>query len=170
MKAEDLWVGERVRIISSGRSGTFEGFGPDGRARIKDTDGRIFLVRSSNLEIFQDEIDVFQEIDRILGLRENQLSPKPMKITPETQIDLHIEVLAPYLLNELPARIHSFQVEACEKFISRAIERKLSRIVIIHGKGEGILKASVEHIARQYKEVKMITPVNDGGAMEIWMG
>lgn len=169
MNLKDIWIGEKVRILSSGRAGTFEGINKEGKARIKTDDDKILLVKSSNIGLYQEESNIFTEIDRQLGLVEKKKHTEPLKITLNNQIDLHIEILAPHLINELPARIHSYQVEACENFIRKAIGMKLPRVVIIHGKGEGVLRTSVEHIVRQYKEVNFVIPINDGGALELWI-
>ena len=49
---EELWVGDGVKIVSSGRIGTFESIHQNGKARIK-SQGKIYLASAVNLELYE---------------------------------------------------------------------------------------------------------------------
>jgi len=50
-----------------------------------------------------------------------------------------------------------------------AIRKKFPFIRIIHGRGQGKLKAAVELLLKNYPEVNLVSSTPDLGALEIWM-
>lgn len=152
----DFWIGDRVRLVKSGRQGTFEGVHPSGKARVKIGD-RIILSSSHNI------IEVEEEKKRPdIHLQEegSKYSGKSF----DTTIDLHAEVLDSSLVHQAPQMIIQKQVRACKEFIEFAIQLKRAEITIIHGKGEGQLRLEVEHLLGQYDEVVFHSLIHDGGA------
>ncbi|MBK9253912.1 MAG: Smr/MutS family protein [Saprospiraceae bacterium] len=164
---KNLWIGDPVMIIKSGKTGKFAGINDDGRARI-NVDGKILLVSASNLDLMP-EPDSFPLHALMESILHDDIQVVPFTANLHTEIDLHIEVLAPHKVNELPVRILDFQILQCEKFMDYAIEKKLPRVHIIHGKGEGVLKTAVEHLLKKYKEVRFTFSINDGGGVEVWL-
>ena len=69
----------------------------------------------------------------------------------------------------MPARIIAFQLDKCKAFIQHAIDARMNIITIIHGKGEGVLRAEVHHLARLFDEVKFVIPKENSGATEVWL-
>lgn len=59
------------------------------------------------------------------------------------EIDLHFEALKNNLSFTDPNQILQKQLTACKSFIKKSLDKKVKRIVLIHGKGEGILKAEI---------------------------
>ena len=49
MNPEDLWVGDLLKIISTGKIGSFEGVGKDGMLKLKDNK-EIFWAKSNDVE------------------------------------------------------------------------------------------------------------------------
>jgi len=60
----NLWIGDAVRLKSSGRTGRFAGVNADGKARI-DIEGKVILSGAANLELVP-ETQHYTDIDRIL--------------------------------------------------------------------------------------------------------
>ncbi|MFZ1456476.1 MAG: Smr/MutS family protein [Saprospiraceae bacterium] len=169
MNLSELWMGEKVMIKSSGKIGIFEGVNSEGKARIK-YDNKIFLVTAQNLEIVPEK-EVFPDIYAYLE-RENktlEAKAKVLDITFNHTIDLHIEKLAPHMKNELSGRILDYQLEKTRLFIRDAIDRNFPHITIIHGKGQGVLKSEIEHILKDYLQVRFTFSKNGGGAVEVWL-
>ena len=168
MNLKDLWIGDKVMIKSSMRTGTYEGINPEGKARIK-VEGKIFLVKDVNLEVIPVK-EHYPDIHEFL--KEHDLKPKEtksIKIKFDYTLDLHIEKLAPSMQNELTGRIIDFQLRSSELFIRDAIEKKMPHITIIHGKGEGILKTAIEQQLKQFHQVRFTFSKNGGGAVEVWL-
>lgn len=59
------------------------------------------------------------------------------------EIDLHIEVLYPEATHWATADILQKQMIACRAFIEKAVANKAKKVVLIHGKGEGVLKSEI---------------------------
>ena len=62
-----------------------------------------------------------------------------------------------------------FQLMQCKKFLDQAVQSRASRIVIIHGRGAGILKDQVCHLLEDYQQVYQQFEINRGGALEVWL-
>ena len=48
-----------------------------------------------------------------------------------------------------------------------AIDKKVTNIIIIHGKGEGVLRNLVHQMLDSYSEVQWKMLINQGGATEV---
>ncbi|MBK8827793.1 MAG: hypothetical protein IPO26_14065 [Saprospiraceae bacterium] len=64
MNIKDLWIGESVRIKTSGKTGRFEGINHQGKARIS-VDQKILLVAAENLEVLPEK-EYFPDINDYL--------------------------------------------------------------------------------------------------------
>ncbi len=88
------------------------------------------------------------------------------------EIDLHIEELIDDYKFLPPSEIMMIQMRYCRMFIDKAICLKIKKALIIHGKGEGVLRMEIhkylerienqQHIKLDFKEI------NNGGATEIY--
>ena len=65
--------------------------------------------------------------------------------------------------------ILSYQIKKCKEHVEQAISLYAGSIVIIHGKGTGLLRQEVAHLLRNYKEVLHAVPLSDGGALEVYL-
>ena len=65
--------------------------------------------------------------------------------------------------------IVQIQIRHCEFTIEKAIKNNVSRLVVIHGKGEGVLKEEVRQLLKKYQvEAKDADYRNYGfGATEV---
>lgn len=161
MQLEDLWIGDEVRLKKSGRIGKYEGVNQDGKLKIK-CDGKIVLTTLGNIELYE------RKDEKVLYLEEDVKKPSVTDIP--KSLDLHMETLAPQLLNAPPERILKYQVEQAKTYLETVIEYKLPRVEIIHGKGTGVLRHEIEHLCSLYDEVRYTVPTKDGGGTEIWLG
>lgn len=167
MRPEDLWIGDPVRIIKSGRTGSYEGKSKDGRARIK-SNGKIYLVDHSKISLHTEEkasnsatIPYAEETNTAFSLKTALSVPK--------SLDLHIEVLHPALTHEAPQIILNHQISRCEMYIDSAIRAGAKVITIIHGHGTGQLRREVEHLLSMRDEVRYHIPAMSGAATEVWL-
>ncbi len=166
MDLTELWIGDLLRIKNSGKNGTFEGIGKEGKARIK-CQGKILLVKFDALEIIDETEAEFPE--PVVKPR-TELSPKSYSnVEFANHIDLHIEKLNGILENTHAQIILDHQLLKCREFLSDAILRRKNVVTIIHGKGMGVLKQEVLDVVKEYKNVRFVVEVNNGGAQEIWM-
>ncbi|MDX2284757.1 MAG: Smr/MutS family protein [Bacteroidia bacterium] len=79
---------------------------------------------------------------------------------PEPEIDLHIEALVkqPDKLN--PAEILQIQLNRLEKALSDALVHHYASMVLIHGVGEGKLRAAVQDRLKRATHVKTFAPAD----------
>jgi len=163
MSKLEFWIGDRVRIISSGKEGIYEGTSKDGRARVK-WKNKILLTRIQNLDA------ITEKKPRKVLLNSTVSSSgfkRPRDFNPT--IDLHIEVLNPSLTNEAPQIILNHQILRCREHIEQAIALSLNTMYIIHGKGTGQLKREVDHLISMNDNIRFSIPQHDGGATEVWL-
>jgi len=155
----EIWIGDSLKIISSGRIGSFVGLAGH-RARIKVGE-KIYLVPAKNLEIHE-----ATEEEEPLDFLEDKPKPVSFHKFPRS-IDLHIEKLAPEMVREQPLTILNYQLNSLKKYIEQAEMAGLKFITIIHGKGRGVLKTEVQHFLKGRKSVNLMLEVNDGGGTEV---
>ena len=155
---KDLWIGDEMKIKSSGVVGKFEGIHKNGKAIIR-SNNQTYLADSNDLEIFE-SIEEENELvfDAIPESKDQDILDS---------IDLHIEILSPHMKGSLPERILDFQVKAFEAYLSAAKKSYKNEFTIIHGKGTGVLKNYVMSIVKNDKQIKYYSSVNDGGAVQI---
>lgn len=125
----------------------------DDRVEIEDQDGflRIYKIH----ELVERKCEKSYKIGDKLKDKEasallSKVKKKPVLSKREANnmpsvIDLHIEMLRDshqYLTNY---EIVQIQMTACRSFIRRAIEQRMRKVVLIHGKGEGVLKSEIHH-------------------------
>ncbi|KXK37276.1 MAG: Smr/MutS family protein [Saprospiraceae bacterium] len=168
IRLRDLWIGDVVRIISSGKIGKFEGIHPTGKARIAHH-GKILLVKASNLELVPEK-ELIPDFDLFYDEDDDEIADNPikkLKTRPEQTLDLHIEKLAPHMKNEPSGKIIEYQLQQSEIFIKNAIEYGLPQITIIHGKGQGVLREAIEHQLKMLHQVKFFFTKNGGGAVDV---
>lgn len=163
LKEEELWVGEKVLIISENLTGIYKGEKRNDKIVVHTNRGLI-LCSLDDLRI-EEELDLHPQKQVI------QLPSKPAP-APEKKgnsIDLHIEALKPELAGSLPERIINHQLEQFQIFLENAINQRIPFITIIHGKGTGVLREHVRQILKSHPQVKLIQPSRDDGATEAWL-
>ena len=158
---QDLWIGDKLILLKSKRVGIFVGLNGN-KARMQ-VGAKILLVKADNLDPY-----VESEAPIKLSFDDDKSSPLDFHEMP-TSIDLHINVLAPHLENQLPVRIISHQLDALEGYLEKAVAKGLRIITVIHGKGSGALKMEVQHILKSKSYIRFFYDSNDGGATEIHM-
>jgi len=162
LNIDELWIGDKVKLLSSGEVGTFEGKISNSEARIR-LKGYRLNVSVSDLEIF---IEPPIELNELLQIKEEQSAAQTTFVVPD-ELDLHIEVLDKSMKDQMPERILNFQTNKAKQYIERAIQKRKYKIKIIHGKGTGVLKSEINHLLKSYKEILFTHEVNNGGAVEV---
>jgi dsDNA-specific endonuclease/ATPase MutS2 len=163
IKLEELWIGDKLRVIKSGRIGEFMGKNPQGHAKLRfGKEEGFFLV--SEIELV---IESEPEFDWSEWLDEEHPAHKKTNPLPKfsTEIDLHFDDSKKGIL--LPEQVLDQQLNACKLHVETAIAKRINRIVIIHGKGEGVLRHLVHQLLENYTEVQWKMVINQGGATEV---
>lgn len=162
LNIEDLWIGDLIRLKKSGRIGKFDGRSGHKKVRIKVGD-KIVITPLTNIEMAPEGSEVAPNI-----ISNRPILQKKTTTNLSDTIDLHIEKLNSSLLNGRPERILDTQVRAAKTFIKDSIQNGTKKILIIHGKGEGVLKSEITHLLSLNEKVQFVFDKNDGGATEVW--
>jgi len=71
--------------------------------------------------------------------------------SPPMEVDLHIEKLLPNKRGMSNYEILNLQLETAKKQLEFAKNKRIQRIVFIHGVGEGVLKEELYYLLRRYE-------------------
>lgn len=145
---------------------------------IEDEDGFVRqykarqLVRQQRVEDYKLSNHVWKEEPDIEDCKKS----KSNHITAVPEIDLHIECLVERHDLMSNFEIVQKQMFTCRAFVEKSLRSKQKKIVLIHGKGEGVLKAEIHAYLRRLKNDQSIelefhdaafTEYGMGGATEI---
>ena len=75
------------------------------------------------------------------------------KNIPEVAFDLHIEKLVANYKGMSNFDILELQLETAKRHIEFAINKRIQRIVLIHGVGEGVLKNELGYLFKKYPKI-----------------
>lgn len=160
-----LWIGDRVKWKNSSKSGLFHGIQDADKAKIM-VDGKMMITSASEIEIVKEPEETGFELQDWLEEDHSKAKVSKTKIIAfQTEIDLHFNREHKSTLT--PDQVLDWQLSKCREHIETAISKRLNRIIIIHGKGEGILRQLVHQMLDGYREVQWKVAVNQGGATEV---
>ena len=160
---KDLWIGDIVILKKSGRIGKFSGKTEGSKLKVKVGE-KVVITSPSNIELAPEGTHINPIVEK---KAEDTLDETTS--APTDTIDLHIDILNPSMKHGRAERIIDYQVKAAKSFIDASLENEVRRILIIHGKGEGVLKSEVDHLLSLYDEVEFSFRRNNGGATEVWL-
>ncbi len=156
----DLWIGDKLRLLASNRIGVFQGLSGQ-KARVKVGD-KILLVSAINLDLLTEEeeqaptLDFSEETSKTLDFHNFV-----------TTLDLHIETLAPEMATQPAIIILRYQLSKLSAYLDQAEKAGARFLTIIHGKGKGVLKKEVLHMLSIRPGVQFVLEKHDGGAVEV---
>jgi dsDNA-specific endonuclease/ATPase MutS2 len=126
---------------------------------VETTDGMIFNFHKSELVIIgkeQHELTKFSDINNEL-LKEKMSSNSPKKSFFQKEkneviieVDLHINQLVKSVRGMDNYDMLNTQLDTAKSKIEFAISKRISKIVFIHGVGEGVLKSELHYLLNKY--------------------
>lgn len=117
------------------------------------------LVKISSVK----EISGFGVTDFNQILREKEVSKKPGKTkklskkeryTPAMEVDLHIHQLVQSTKGMDNYDMLNLQLDTAKRQLDYAIQKRIQRVVFIHGVGEGVLRNELEFLLKRYDNIK----------------
>ncbi|MCH4823352.1 DNA mismatch repair protein MutS [Gramella lutea] len=159
----ELKVGDRVELLDDDLSGIVQKI-EGGEVKIKTEDGFEMDFPSDQLvKIKEDinEIDV-QEFDFNEILKEKTPAKKKQfprskpkdKGAPPMEVDLHINQLVKSSRGLSNHEMLNLQLDTARHKLEFAIRKRIQKVVLIHGVGEGVLKMELEYLLGRYSNVK----------------
>ncbi|MEZ4875447.1 MAG: Smr/MutS family protein [Flavobacteriaceae bacterium] len=86
--------------------------------------------------------------------QKRKTSTKPKKgVQPPMEVDLHIEQLVKNPKQFSNFEILNVQMDMAKHKLEFAIQKKIQKVVFIHGVGEGVLRAELEYFLNRYEEL-----------------
>lgn len=145
--------GEKVVVIHDTVRGIVKAVNGE-RVLIEDEDGFERDYRSSELTVWR-TVEEYPVDSKLLKKETLRHRPRPSSrpSAPSHVIDLHIEALTADHSRWTNHEILMRQLSACKEFIQGALRRRERKIVLIHGKGQGVLKAEIHLHLHQLREV-----------------
>lgn len=166
MDLNDLWIGDTVKVISTGEIGKYEGEDSHGQAKVRF--GReIKMIGALDLIIEEEEEDFKKQNKKIKKGKEFNFEILEMAGFNRV-LDLHLDKLKDFEASNWPLGPIDFQLHHCRKYIKEAIRNRVPRIEIIHGKGKGVLKEEVMSLLFVFEEVQSVDQLANEGKLEVW--
>lgn len=159
----DFKVGDKVEVLDENLSGEILRIIND-EATIETEDGFELEFKLKDLLKFQSDLSfgskVFQKSslsevlsEKSLKKRKQATVKKKERFQPTMEIDLHIEKLLNYSKNMNKHEILSYQLDTAKRQLEFAIQKRIQKIVFIHGVGDGILKIELEYLFKRYDNI-----------------
>ena len=126
---------------------------------IKDTEGMLFNFEANELVIIetrQSELSKFSDINHPL-LKQKMIDVKKKKLVFITEkkevileVDLHINQLTKSTRGMDNFEMLTMQLNTARSKVEYAIQKRISKLVFIHGVGAGVLKMELNYLLNKY--------------------
>lgn len=170
----DFRVGDKIKFLDQKGVGKIVKFIENNQAIIQTVDGFNevhFINDIIKINLETDNEWAYKNIPKIEVKFNNNLSTKKNKKKgPQWEVDLHIETILSKFNHLTNYEIVQLQLKKCKNAIERAIQRKVYKLVIIHGKGSGVLREEVHQLLKNYPVEIRDSRYQDygGGATEVF--
>ena len=153
-----LEIGNKVAVLDDVLKGKIININGD-EVSVETTDGMIFKFSSSELvkvDIEQHELSKYSDINNSLLKEKISQTPakkslfKKEKKEVILEVDLHINKLVKSTRNMDNYDILNIQLDTAKNKVEFAISKRISKIVFIHGVGEGVLKSELQRLLNKY--------------------
>jgi len=160
MSSKSFHIGDKVELLDDDVSGVVTKVETE-EVTFQTSDGFEMTVpysfvvkRKGKLDIdFQDD-RLLQKVNSDLNPKRKGPSPKPKRQQPAMEVDLHIHNLVDRTSHLSNYEMLNIQLEHCRRKIEFAVEKRIKRIVFIHGVGQGVLKAELHTLFRRYDQIE----------------
>lgn len=121
-------------------------------------ENELILNKSSNG--FKQELFSNLNANEVISQKEKPVRRnKPVKRTkdryePTMEVDLHIHQLVPSSKGMSNHDMLTLQLETAKRQLEFAIQKRIQKVVFIHGVGEGVLKIELDYLFGRYNNVK----------------
>ena len=160
MTSKNLHIGDKVELLDDNVAGVVTKIETN-EVTFETSDGfemkvpySLIVKTEGSLDIdFQDD-SLLQKLKSDLNPKRRGPSPKPKREQPAMEVDLHIHNLVDKTSHLSNFEMLNIQLEHSQKKIEFAIERRIKRIVFIHGVGQGVLKAELQTLFRRFDQIE----------------
>ena len=93
------------------------------------------------------------ESDLKPSIRKTKMSRKKDRHVPKLEVDLHIHQLTDSVKGMSNHDILILQLDTAKRQLEFAINKRIQKVVFIHGVGEGVLRLELEYLLKRYPNV-----------------
>ena len=99
-------------------------------------------------------------LESVLSDKESKKRQNPPRVStkeraqPAMEVDLHINQLVRSSRGMQNHEMLNLQLETAKRRLEFAIQKRIQRIVFIHGVGEGVLKIELQYLFKRYENLK----------------
>ena len=160
-----LKVGDKVTVLDEAISGTVSKV--EGKTiYIETQDGFLMDFQASELlkmegkDSLRSRIFSEHSFSDVLSEKEQNIKHKSVKVKPKDrnqptmEVDLHIHNLVENERNLSNYDMLNLQLDTAKRKLEFAINKRIQKVVFIHGVGEGVLKMELETLFGRYENVK----------------
>lgn len=159
-------IGDKVRFLNEKGGGVIKEIRPSGWIIVESDDGfeykhiaaDLIAIPAKDQELLEDHVDDNFEIpheptpkpkpDKTKG---NPRQPK--KTAQEKEVDLHASEVEVVMRGVPKNQILDAQLDLFEEELREAMRNKLTKIIFIHGVGEGILREQIRKVLDLYPNI-----------------
>ena len=163
-KSNSFKIGDKVAVLDDDFTGTVVKISED-IVSIETTDGfeldftskQLIKVDKSHNVLNSIDANLFNEkieADQSKKISRNAKIKKKERFQPALEIDLHIHKLLDSTKGMTKHDILTFQLDTARHKLEFAIDKKIQKLVFIHGVGEGVLKMELDYLFGRYDNVK----------------
>jgi dsDNA-specific endonuclease/ATPase MutS2 len=158
MLRKGLEIGNKVAVLDDVLKGEVTAISKD-FVSIRSSDGMIFKFNERELvkiETEQHELAKFSDINNdFLKEKIEQFKPKNKLFKKQNkevvmEVDLHINQLIKSVKGLDNYDMLNLQLDTAKAKVEFAIQKRISKIVFIHGVGEGVLKSELQSLLNKY--------------------
>jgi len=155
-------IGDKVSVLDEDISGRITAINGNEIEMLTSDDFTIQLSKKE-VVVIHDELAnrsiSFSEVNKALSEKESDTPGKTKRIKPKErsaspmEVDLHINQLMPKTKGLSNYDMLTIQVDTAKRQLEFAIKKRIPKMVFIHGKGNGVLKAELEFLFKRYDRV-----------------
>ncbi len=160
MSSKSFQIGDKVELLDNNVAGVVTKIDSD-EVTFETSDGFEMKVPYSLIVKTEGKLDIDLQDDNLLQKLKSDLNPKrkgpsqkPKRQQPAMEVDLHIHNIVDKTSQLSNFEMLNIQMEHSRKKIEFAIEKRIKRIVFIHGVGQGVLKAELHTLFRRYDQIE----------------
>ena len=158
MLRKGIEIGDKVAVLDDVLKGEITAISKD-FVSIRTSDGMIFNFNEKELvkiEAEQHDLTKFSDINNdLLKEKINQFKPKNKLFKKQNkevimEVDLHINQLTKSEKGLDNYDMLNLQLDTAKRKVEFAIQKRVSKIIFIHGVGEGVLKSELQSLLNKY--------------------
>ena len=169
-------VGDRMKFLDSDGGGVIIRFLDNNQVLIDSDHGfeEVHLLKDIlAVDSETDRVSAYRYIpqaEQVSNLQSKPSSRKTKRNAQYWEVDLHIETILERYQHWPNYEIVQLQLKKCKNAIERAIQKKVYKLTIVHGKGSGVLREEVHQLLNNYSVEIRDSKFQEygGGATEVF--